>query len=68
MRGIDNKIAVITGASQGLGKAMALELAKFVAKVVIASRKMINNGTGETLAFDGGYLAGKEITASGNTL
>ena len=24
--------------------------------------------TGETLAVDGGYLAGKEITASGNTL
>ena len=36
--GIKNKIALITAASQGLGKASAIELAKEGAKLIICSR------------------------------
>ena len=36
---LDNKVAIVTGASKGIGKAMARGLAEFGAKVVISSRK-----------------------------
>ena len=34
-----NKVAIVTGASKGIGEAMARGLAEFGAKVVISSRK-----------------------------
>jgi len=36
---LDNKVAIVTGASKGIGEAMARGLAEFGAKVVISSRK-----------------------------
>ena len=36
---LDNKLAIVTGASKGIGEAMARGLAEFGAKVVISSRK-----------------------------
>jgi len=38
MLGIKDRVVVITGGTQGLGKAIAIEFARFGAKVVIASR------------------------------
>jgi NAD(P)-dependent dehydrogenase (short-subunit alcohol dehydrogenase family) len=37
---LDNKVAIITGASKGIGKAIALALGQQGAKVIIASRKL----------------------------
>lgn len=39
---LEGKVAIITGGSRGLGRAMALGLAKVGVKVVIASRKLEN--------------------------
>jgi len=36
---LDNKIALVTGASKGIGEAMARGLAEFGAKVIVSSRK-----------------------------
>ena len=36
---LNNKIALITGASKGIGKAMAQGLAEFGATVIVSSRK-----------------------------
>ncbi len=36
---LDNKVAIITGASKGIGKAIARALGQQGAKIVIASRK-----------------------------
>ena len=38
---LDNKVAIVTGASKGIGEAMARGLAEFGAKVVISSRKRV---------------------------
>lgn len=39
---LDGKVAIITGGSRGLGRAMALGLAQVGVKVVVASRKLEN--------------------------
>jgi NAD(P)-dependent dehydrogenase (short-subunit alcohol dehydrogenase family) len=39
---LENKVAVITGASRGIGRAIALRLAQAGAKVVVSSRKLEN--------------------------
>ncbi len=68
--GLKNKIAFVTASSQGLGKAVALELAKEGAHVVICGRNttLLNTtkqeiaqaGTGEVLAFEGDLSIAKE--------
>ena len=37
---LENKVALVTGASRGIGQAIAMGLAKSGADVVIASRKI----------------------------
>jgi NAD(P)-dependent dehydrogenase (short-subunit alcohol dehydrogenase family) len=58
---LDGKVAVLTGASKGIGRAIAEEYAKAGAKVAISSRKMdavetvaegINSSGGEAMAFE----------------
>ena len=62
MKDLKNKVALITGASKGIGEAIALTLAAHGAKVVINSRKqeeidkvanMIRSAGGECLAIAG---------------
>jgi len=38
-RDLQNKVAIITGASSGVGEAIAFELARHHARVVIAARR-----------------------------
>ena len=38
MTSIENQVAVVTGAGRGIGRAIAIELGKLGAKVVVASR------------------------------
>lgn len=56
---LENKIAVITGASRGMGKAIALQYAQEGAKVVLASRKQesLNEVVSEIEAAGGVALA-----------
>ena len=39
---IDNKVAIITGGSSGIGKALAFELGRQGAKIVISGRNQRN--------------------------
>ncbi|MEQ1552882.1 MAG: NAD(P)-dependent oxidoreductase [Ferruginibacter sp.] len=56
-----NKTIVITGASRGIGKAIALRLAKEGANIVVASKSTVENPKlGGTI-----YSAAKEIEAAG---
>lgn len=53
---LKDKVAVITGAASGIGKAIAIEFAREGAKVCIAD-----------LSLDAGQVTAKEITAAGGT-
>ena len=48
---LENKVAIVTGASKGIGKAVAVELAKEGCKLVICARgKELLDKTAEELA------------------
>jgi NAD(P)-dependent dehydrogenase (short-subunit alcohol dehydrogenase family) len=53
---LDNKVAIVTGASRGIGRSIAFQLARAGAKVVISSRKL-----------DACEAVVKEIQAEGGT-
>ena len=53
---LKDKVAVITGAASGIGKAIAIEFAREGAKVCIAD-----------LSLEAGQVTAKEITAAGGT-
>ncbi|MFN4289046.1 MAG: SDR family NAD(P)-dependent oxidoreductase [Brevundimonas sp.] len=59
----DGRVAIVTGAGGGLGRAHALELAKRGAKVVVNDLGGARDGTGSTLSAAEAVVA--EITASG---
>ena len=73
--GLKNKIAFVAGSSQGLGKAVALELAQEGANLIICSRNKENLGNAkdeierisnkEVLALNGDLSIGAE-SAIGN--
>jgi NAD(P)-dependent dehydrogenase (short-subunit alcohol dehydrogenase family) len=58
MRQFENKVAIITGGSSGIGKATALELAMEGSAVVIANR---NSSTGEQAVEDIQAMGGKAV-------
>ena len=37
---LDNKVAIITGASRGIGRSIAIAYARYGAKVIVSSRKI----------------------------
>ena len=63
MTGLEGRIALVTGASQGIGRACALELAKAGATVALAARNQtkLDEAVAEIEAA-GGQILGREIT------
>jgi NAD(P)-dependent dehydrogenase (short-subunit alcohol dehydrogenase family) len=56
---LKNKVAIVTGASKGIGKAIAIRFAKEGASVVLASRSLtvLEEGVREIKAFGGEAMA-----------
>ena len=68
-QGIEGKTALITGASRGLGKAIALALAQAGARLVLASRdlELLNQTAAAARAFGGDVLVFKtDVTQEGD--
>ncbi len=64
---LDGKVAIVTGASSGLGRHFALMLARAGAKVAVAARRLdrLHELVGEIEAFDGRAIAlGLDVTDS----
>ena len=64
---LDGKVALVTGASSGLGRHFALMLARAGAKVAVAARRLdrLHELVGEIEAFDGRAIAlGLDVTDS----